>query len=100
MKQQIITKIEIIGPIEDIGAATAKAMAPGVRHRYRQEGRITMEDGTTDAYGFRGMTKPKLAENIRRIEDYITSRCIFAEYDPVSGERWGTCVKMDIGPRR
>ena len=98
MKQQPIIKIEAIGPIEDLGAAAAKAMPPGTRHRYRQAGRITMEDGSTDAYGFRAMTKPKLEERFRTIEGYVASRCIFAEYND-AGERWGTCVKMDIGPR-
>lgn len=98
MKQQLITKIEVIGPIEDVGAAAAKAMPPGSRYRYHQAGRITMADGSTDTYGFRALTKPKLAERIRTTEEYVASRCIFAEYND-AGERWGTCVKMHIGPR-
>jgi hypothetical protein len=91
MKEQPITKIEVTGPIEDLGAAAAKAMPPGRRHRYRQSGFITMEDGTTDSYTFRGLTKPKLQDDIRRTEGYVASRCIKATYDD-NGKRWGTCI--------
>lgn len=91
MLSKLVTKVEVTGPIEDLGVEAAKQMPHGYRHRYRQRGRITMEDGTTDDYTFHGLTKHKLAADISRVECYVMEKRLCAEYNE-QGKRWGTKV--------
>lgn len=53
--------MEIAGPLVDLGADAAKAMPPHTRHRYYQQVRLTLSDGSAHLTRVKAMTKPKLA---------------------------------------
>jgi hypothetical protein len=77
-KDPKIVKVEVVGPVIDIGAEACKAMPPGRRHRYKQAIKYILEDGRTFDSSCRGLTKPKLAANIQYSVNYADRGCLSA----------------------
>jgi hypothetical protein len=98
MQTQLVTHYTPTGPIIDLGPNAAKAMPPGHRHRYRQEGTLTMADGSTERSVIVALTKPKLADAIQRRHESIARQTLHADY--LDGDYCGLSQTFYIGPPR
>ena len=90
-----VVRVEVAGSIEDVGAAAARSMPPGIRHRYTQPIRFMLEDGTKVPSYARALTKPKLAQRIERYARNAEEGSLFVSFH--DGVYWGTILKFSIG---
>lgn len=97
MTQFKITHLELVGDVQDIGAAACKALPPGRRYRYKQAGVHTLEDGRKVGTTVRAQTKPKLQERITKRHSEIAQGQLAAEFD-AAGEYSGTVLMLYISP--
>lgn len=90
-----ITHLELVGDVQDIGAAACKALPPGRRFRYEQAGVHTLADGRKVGTSIHAQTKPKLQERIADRHRDITKGRLAAEFDD-RGEYSGLSLTFHI----
>lgn len=96
----LVVAIDTEPSINDLGAAAAKAMPPGRRHRYTQKAKLTLKDGQVIDWTFRGLTKPKLADDIRRNRNFMGRGELSASsYEGFEDKKthWSLCWSVRIG---
>ena len=96
MKDIPIKSLEIFDlPIEDIGAESAKLLSPGERYRYKLHGCYNLSDGRQIKANIQAMTKPKLQERLKSIQESIAAGRMKACFDD-NGRFWGTSTSYSI----
>lgn len=92
-----ITHLELVGDVQDIGAAACKALPPGRRYRYKQAGVHTLADGRKVGTSIHAQTKPKLQERIADRQREISEGRLAAEFFD-TGEYAGLSLTLHIRP--
>ena len=90
-----VLSVEATGEIVDLGAAAAKTMPLGKRHRYTRGIVHVLKDGRRIESEVGALTKPKLAERIEHTRQYASNgelSMIFHDDRHV-----GTSIKFKVG---
>lgn len=97
MKRIPITRLELAGDVQDIGAAACRALPPGRRYRYKQAGVHTLANGQQVGTSLHAKTKPELQRKIAdRTQEIADGRLVAEFFD--NGEYAGLSLTLHIHP--